>query len=732
MSTSAKELTPGEAKRLLAELADQIEQYDIAYHRDDAPLISDAAYDALVRKNAEIEQQFPDLKRDNSPSARIGARPAQGFSKIRHQVPMLSLANAFSDDDVADFIERVRKFLNMDTETPLALTSEPKIDGLSASIRYERGQLVYGATRGDGQTGEDITENLKTVPDIPQRLPDDVPEVFEIRGEVYMRHDAFQALNARQEEAGRALFANPRNAAAGSLRQLDARITAERPLNFFAYAWGEVSALPASTQSEMLALFADWGFVINPDIRPCQTAQELIDHWQAIEARRAALGYDIDGMVYKIDRLDWQSRLASVGRTPRWAIAHKFPAEKAQTRLLNIDIQVGRTGALTPVAKLQPVTVGGVRVSNATLHNEDEISRKDIRIGDQVIIQRAGDVIPQIIGVVLSDRPTTAVPFVFPDRCPACGAHASRGAIISSVGEMAEHDIEDHPELDLEDTREGGTEDDALDAVRRCTGGLTCPAQARERLKHLVSKGALDIDGFGAKQVDQFFDAGIVSAPQDIFTLEARCRDHPPVDWTYQSGPQKGTLKESRRQLFAAIDQARQPPLDRLIYGLGIRHVGAVNASLLARHFGSLEALIDAVTRMVAGDENARSDLMNRDGVGETLISALIDFFSEPHNIDVLAALMAAGVRPISPPAIDGDSAIAGQIIVFTGSLERLSRAEAKAQAEALGAKVSGSVSAKTDLVVAGASAGSKLKKAEELGVKVIDEAAWIDLVRKT
>ncbi len=701
MDKPAQDLSPDEAHELLIKLARDIEQYDLAYHQKDAPLISDADYDALVRRNAEIEALFPDLVQANSPSRRVGASPAAGFSKIPHRVPMLSLGNAFTPEDVADFVARVRKFLNLSGDTPVRLTSEPKIDGLSANIRYEKGQFVYGTTRGDGQVGEDITANLKTLNDIPHVLPAGVPDIVEIRGEVYMRHDAFQSLNQNQEASGRATFANPRNAAAGSLRQLDATITAQRPLNFFAYAWGEISDLPVDTQSEMLDLFAAWGFVVNPHTRLCDTEDALVDHWREIEKERAALGYDIDGMVYKIDQLSWQSRLGSVGRTPRWAIAHKFPAEQAQTELLDIDIQVGRTGALTPVAKLKPVTVGGVRVSNATLHNEDEINRKDVRIGDQVIIQRAGDVIPQIVSVVFAQRPKHAVPFTFPDHCPACGAHAAHGF----------------------------NADGTPDAVRRCSGGLTCPAQARERLKHFVSKAALDIDGFGTKQVDAFFDAGLVVAPQDIFTLEARCADQPPADWVYQSGPQKGSLKESRRQLFSAIQKARTPPLDRLIIGLGIRYVGDVNAKLLARHFETLDGLVAAMDAMVGGDEAIRQDLLSRDGIGETLITALVDFFAEPHNREVIMALKQAGVSPSALAAIETNSAIAGKTIVFTGTLTELSRAEAKAQAENLGAKVSGSVSAKTDIVVAGEQAGSKLKKAQELNITVMDEAEWIALV---
>lgn len=701
MEKSVKELSRAEAAALLAELAQQIAQLDIAYHQNDAPLVSDADYDALVRRNAEIEAHFPDLKRPDSPSARVGAAPAQGFAKIAHQVPMLSLGNAFSPEDVDDFIERVRKFLSLAEGASIELTSEPKIDGLSASIRYEQGTLVYGATRGDGQTGEDITDNLKTLSDIPRRLPATAPDIVEIRGEVYMRHEAFQALNDQQEQAGRATFANPRNAAAGSLRQLDATVTAKRPLNFFAYAWGEMSELPAATQSGMLEHLRDWGFVTNPHTRRCATAAELVGHWRDIEAQRASLGYDIDGMVYKIDRLDWQNRLGSVGRSPRWAVAHKFPAEQAQTRLLDIDIQVGRTGALTPVAKLEPVTVGGVRVSNATLHNEDEIARKDIRIGDLVVIQRAGDVIPQVVRVDLAGRSSDSELFRFPEFCPACGAHAARP--LNADGEP--------------------------DAVRRCSGGLTCPAQARERLKHFVSRAALDIDGLGAKQVDAFFDAGLIAAPQDIFTLEARYANQLPEDWIYQSGPQKGQLKESRRKLFEAIKIAAQPPLERLIFGLGIRFVGDVNAKLLARYYGSLSALTEAVDAMCAGDEASRNDLMNQDGVGETLVDALIDFFAEPHNRAVLTALVEAGVQPISPARVASDSPVAGKTIVFTGTLEQLSRAEAKAQAEALGARVSGSVSAKTDLVIAGTSAGSKLKKAQELDITILDEAGWIELV---
>jgi DNA ligase (NAD+) len=695
-------LSEQEAASELAALAEQIAAHDAAYYQNDAPEITDAAYDALRQRNLALEAQFPHLKRADSPSDKVGSAPVSAFGKVEHRVSMLSLGNAFDEADVSDFVARIRKFLNLSETDEVRFTAEPKIDGLSANLRYEKGRFVQGATRGDGQTGEDITANLMHISDIPHQLPEGVPDVVEVRGEVYMSHADFAALNTRQQAAGDKVFANPRNAAAGSLRQLDASVTASRPLRFFAYGWGEMSAMNGDSQSAMMECFAAWGFHINPAFIQVKTVAELMAHWATIEQQRATLGYDIDGMVYKVDRLDYQQRLGFVSRAPRWAIAHKFPAEQATTILQAIDIQVGRTGALTPVAKLEPVTVGGVVVSNATLHNADEIIRKDVRVGDRVTLQRAGDVIPQIVSVDVSARADKVPAFVFPDSCPECGSHAVR------------------------EQREDGT----LDVVTRCTGGLVCPAQARERLKHFVSRRAFDIDGLGQKQIDDYWALELIRRPQDIFTLEARFSDNPPDIWRYGSGSKDkiGTLKDSTVKLFAAIRAARTVDFDRFIFALGIRHIGETTARLLARHFGSVETLQSTLMAMVDGDEAARSELEAIDGVGAVMIDALLEFFSEAHNQQSIAALLQAGVAPQALEQVASDSAIAGKTIVFTGTLEKMARAEAKARAESLGAKVSGSVSAKTDILVAGPGAGSKLKKAEELGLEILSEDEWIEL----
>ncbi len=695
-------LSEQEAASELAALAEQIAAHDAAYYQNDAPEITDAAYDALRQRNLALEAQFPHLKRADSPSDKVGSAPVSAFGKVEHRVSMLSLGNAFDEADVSDFVARIRKFLNLSETDEVGFTAEPKIDGLSANLRYEKGRFVQGATRGDGQTGEDITANLMHISDIPHQLPEGVPDVVEVRGEVYMSHADFAALNTRQQAAGDKVFANPRNAAAGSLRQLDASVTASRPLRFFAYGWGEMSAMSGDSQSAMMECFAAWGFHINPAFIQVKTVAELMAHWASIEQQRATLGYDIDGMVYKVDRLDYQQRLGFVSRAPRWAIAHKFPAEQATTILQAIDIQVGRTGALTPVAKLEPVTVGGVVVSNATLHNADEIIRKDVRVGDRVTLQRAGDVIPQIVSVDVSARADKVPAFVFPDSCPECGSHAVR------------------------EQREDGT----LDVVTRCTGGLVCPAQARERLKHFVSRRAFDIDGLGQKQIDDYWALELIRRPQDIFTLEARFSDNPPDIWRYGSGSKDkiGTLKDSTVKLFAAIRAARTVDFDRFIFALGIRHIGETTARLLARHFGAVETLQSTLMAMVDGDEAARSELEAIDGVGAVMIDALLEFFSEAHNQQSIAALLQAGVAPQALEQVASDSAIAGKTIVFTGTLEKMARAEAKARAESLGAKVSGSVSAKTDILVAGPGAGSKLKKAEELGLEILSEDEWIEL----
>ncbi|MBC6716101.1 NAD-dependent DNA ligase LigA [Aurantimonas sp. DM33-3] len=695
MSDKAVEtLDRDEAAAELERLAGEIAEHDRAYYREDAPTVTDAEYDALRRRNAAIEARFPELIREDSPSARVGTEVSEKFGKIRHAVPMLSLDNAFSDEDVADFAKRVRRFLKLDDDAPLAITAEPKIDGLSLSLRYEKGELVSAATRGDGATGEDVTRNARTIGDIPNRLKGRAPEVFEVRGEVYMSHAAFTDLNARQAEEGKPVYANPRNAAAGSLRQLDAGITRARKLQFFAYAWGEASDVPGETQTEVVAAIEGFGFPVNAQMKRFETIEGLIAHYHAIEENRAGLGYDIDGVVYKVDDLALQKRLAFVSRSPRWAIAHKFPAEQATTVLRAIEIQVGRTGALTPVAKLDPVNVGGVMVANATLHNAEEIERLDVRVGDTVQIQRAGDVIPQVLGIVADKRPQDAEPFAFPTTCPC--------------------------ELKTDVVREE-TASGAQSVVRRCTGEFACPFQRREHLKLFVSRKAFDIEGLGDKQIDLFYDDPDfqVRTPADIFRMHGR----------NQEGLKKLKDKEgfgevSAKNLFAAIEARRTIPLDRLIFSLGIRHVGETTAKTLARAYGTFEAFHEAALKVAAGDEEASGEMDALDDIGGAVITATARFFSEDHNLKLVEDLVAElDVQPAEQPA--ATSPVSGQTIVFTGSLEKMTRDEAKAMAEGLGAKVAGSVSKKTDLVVAGPGAGSKLKKAAELGVEVIDEDAW-------
>ena len=676
-------LSPIEAHAEYHRLADEIAAHDKRYHQDDAPTISDAAYDALRRRLEALEEEFPTLKGQAAASRQVGAKPLEKFGKVKHRVPMLSLANVFTDEEAGEFVERVRRFLDWPHDKAIAFTAEPKIDGLSCSLRYENGELVVAATRGDGEEGENVTANVRTIKAIPHQLKGDVPSVLEVRGEIYMDKTAFAALNARQEADGKPVFANPRNAAAGSLRQLDPAVTASRPLHFFAYAWGDIDGdMPAETQHGMVAAFKRMGFPTNPLMKRCETIDDMIAVYRAIEAQRASLPYDIDGVVYKVDVLALQRRLGFISRSPRWATAHKFPAEKATTTLLDIDIQVGRTGALTPVAKLEPVTVGGVVVSNATLHNEDEIARKDVRIGDTVIIQRAGDVIPQILGFVPEQRPKSAKPYQFPTSCPICGSHAVREA----------------------DPKTG-----ELEAVRRCTGGLICPAQAMERLRHFVSRDAFDIEGLGEKQIEAFYRDGIIARPQDIFTLEAR-----DARSLKKLKDREGMGETSARNLFAAIAARRTIALNRFIYALGIRHVGETNAKILARHFRSVEKLRDATA----------DELTAIEGIGPVVAGSITDFFGEEHNREVVTALLGE-VTPEAPEAVATDSPVAGKTIVFTGALERMSRDEAKAMAEGLGAKVSGSVSKKTDLVVAGPGAGSKLADARKHNVEVIDEDEW-------
>ncbi|HEY4846657.1 MAG TPA: NAD-dependent DNA ligase LigA [Methylocella sp.] len=687
-------LSEAQARREHARLGEEIGAHDRRYYTEDAPTVSDADYDALRRRYEAIEAAFPEFATPDSLTKKVGAAPSDKFAKVRHRVPMLSLGNVFADDEVADFAARVRRFLGFGPDAPLDITAEPKIDGLSCSLRYVKGELVEAATRGDGFEGEDVTTNVRTIGEIPKALAGTAPEILEVRGEVYMTHVDFAALNARQTEAGKTLFANPRNAAAGSLRQLDPAITAGRPLHFFAYAWGEVSALPASTQMGMIAAFKKFGLPVNPLMVLCHSADDLIAHYRRIEQMRARLGYDIDGVVYKVDSLALQNRLGFVSRSPRWAVAHKFPAEQATTVLRGIEINVGRTGALTPVARLDPVTVGGVVVANATLHNEDEIARKDIRIGDTVTVQRAGDVIPQVLGPILDKRPKDSKPYVFPRACPVCGSAAVREI----------------------DPKTG-----AADVVRRCTGGLVCTAQAVERLKHFVSRNAFDIEGLGDKQIEQFFRDGLIKTPADVFALKAR-----DARGLQKLKDREGFGETSVLNLFRAIEERRTIPLNRFIFALGIRHVGETNARRLARYFGSFEALRAAARAATEGSE-ARAEINNIEGFGEVVAEAIADFFAEKHIEDVLDALL-EHVTPRPMEAVASTSPVAGKTIVFTGSLERMTRDEAKAMAERLGAKVAASVSKKTDLVVAGPSAGSKLAKAAELGIETISEDDWLKL----
>ena len=773
-------LTKAAATAELKRLAEAIRAADAAYYQDDAPAMSDADYDALRQRLSAIEVRFPELKQADSPSEAVGAAPVGGFGKVTHLKPMLSLDNLFADEEVSEFIARVRRFLNLKAEEEIAVTAEPKIDGLSCSLLYENGVLVRAATRGDGAVGEDVTANIRTLQDVPEKLKGKGhPARIEVRGEVYMTMSDFEAFQAAEEEAGRKRPANPRNAAAGSLRQKDPSVTASRPLRFFAYTWGDVSEPFAETQWDAVKAFKAWGLPVNADMKRAESVEELLEAYHAIEARRASLGYDIDGVVYKIDRLDWQQRLGFVSRSPRWAAAHKFPAQQAMTQLLGIDIQVGRTGKLAPVARLQPVTVGGVVVSNATLHNEDEIARLGVMINDWVIVQRAGDVIPQIVRVVEDRRPKDARAYRFPTRCPFCDSEAVRG---------------------------GGEGDEEVD--RRCTGGLICPAQAVERLKHFVSRRAFDIEGLGAKQIEEFFAAGVMTAPQHIFALEAQIAKAglPPLaQW-------EGYGETSAKKLFDAIDKARTQPLDRFLNALGIRHIGETNALLLARHFGGIveieemaarageqrpndayrrleavegigpgarEKLLDAAPGLpsqqpVSADDTLENALGSIDGLnkkaraalaaehgdwqtfrsevqsaakgrpGEYLVvlaaingfgsvaaEALVDFFAEPYNRDVVEALLREVTIEDYKVADTSGSPVAGKTVVFTGTLEKMTRDEAKQQAISLGAKVSGSVSAKTDIVIAGPGAGSKLADAQKHGVKVLSEDEWLALIAR-
>jgi DNA ligase (NAD+) len=700
-------MTPEQAEARLAWLATEIARHNALYHAEDAPEITDAEYDVLVRENSAIEAAFPALRRADSPSQKVGAAPAGHLAKVAHALPMLSLDNAFADEDVAEFIARIRRYLSLDSGEPVVLTAEPKIDGLSCSLRYEKGVLVLAATRGDGMTGEDVTANVRSIDDIPDRLSGPVPDIFEVRGEVYMAKDAFVALNERliadaEDPAKARQFANPRNAAAGSLRQKDPAVTASRPLRFLAHGWGEASALPADTQKGVMGAIADWGLPVSDDLVRVDGLEQTLAHYRGIEARRADLPFDIDGVVYKVDRLDWQKRLGFVAKAPRWAIAHKFPAQQAQTTLNAIDIQVGRTGKLTPVARLEPVTVGGVVVTNATLHNADEIVRLGVRPGDRVVLQRAGDVIPQIVDNLTRD--VVREPYVFPQTCRECGSLA---------------------------TREEGEVD------YRCTGGLICPAQRVERLRHFVSRYALDIEGLGLTHIESFFHDDLIHSPADIYRLHLK-RD--------ELIAREGWKDKSVDNLIAAIEAKRTPPLDRLLFGLGIRHVGQVTARDLARRYRDWKGLADVLAHIAdhrtaavpaVGETHDKfrqrvakemAAIIETPGIGPEVAHALADFFAEPHNRAVVDDLLGqVQVQPVIHET--RASSVSGKTVVFTGSLETMSRDEAKAQAEALGAKVSGSVSAKTDLVVAGPGAGSKLKKAADLGIKTIDEAGWAEIV---
>lgn len=683
--TDISAMTEADAANELMRLAKQIAYHNRRYHAEDDPEITDQEFDALVRRNEALEAAFPHLVREDSPSKGVGHAVASSpLSKVTHEVRMMSLDNAFSDEEVAEFVARVRRYLNLGEGEPLAFTAEDKIDGLSCSLRYENGTLVRAATRGDGQVGEDVTANVAHIADIPQKLRGEAPEVFEVRGEVYMAKQDFTALNAAQHESGGKLFANPRNAAAGSLRQKDSSVTAKRPLRFWAHGWGAVSEVPGHTQAEVVRQLAAWSFPVSPHFRCCDTLEEMLAAYAAIGASRPDLPYEIDGVVYKVDRLDYQQRLGFVAKAPRWAIARKFPAEQAETTLESIDIQVGRTGKLTPVGRLAPVLVGGVTVTNVTLHNRDEIARLGVRPGDRVLVQRAGDVIPQVVKNLTPE--VERDPFVFPDHCPECGSEA--------VNEEGEVDV-------------------------RCTGGLICPAQRTERLKHFVSRAALDIEGLGEKTIDQFFALGWLESPADIFRLRQR-RD--------EILALEGWKDKSVDNLLASVENKRQPDAARLLFGLGIRHVGAVTARDLMKNFHELPALREAAEKAHAGDEDALATLTSIDGIGGAVVEALGDFFHEEHNRAVWDDILSE----VSPPPYiveTLDSPVAGKTVVFTGKLETMSRDEAKAQAERLGAKAAGSVSAKTDLLVAGPGAGSKLKKAAELGIEVIDEAGWAAIV---
>ena len=680
-----------DAKARHKQLVSEIKKHDELYFQKDDPDISDAEYDELRKELLELEKSYPDLISADSPSQKVGSAPKRGFKKVQHAVPMLSLSNVFSEEELSDFDARIRRFLGLSDKDPLPIVAEPKIDGLSCSIRYERGELVLAATRGDGAEGEDITENVKTISDVPHKLPGSAPGVLEVRGEIYMRRDSFASLNESLIEQDKKVFANPRNAAAGSVRQLDVEVTKTRPLNFFGYALGELSSPLADTQWGVREKLHEFGFAEASPAKLCNSVSEIMDYYEMIMEQRADLAYEIDGVVYKVDALDLQERLGFVSRAPRWATAHKFPAEKAITVLNQIDIQVGRTGVLTPVARLEPITVGGVVVSNATLHNHDEIQRLDVKVGDHVVIQRAGDVIPQVVEVLKDKRTGNETSFVFPQECPVCGSHAIR-----EEGEVA----------------------------FRCTGGLICEAQAVERLKHFVSRLAFDIEGLGDKIIQLFWDHELIGSPADIFNLESKSEtlDPPLKEWD-------GWGEKSVDNLFASINEKRTIDLNRFIYALGIRQIGEATAKRLAAHYMSFNALQEAMVLAKSRDSEAYETLISIEDIGPSVADDLIGFFAEEHNLEVLNALQdQLTIKPYEKPE-SLDSVVSGKVVVFTGTLEKMTRQEAKARAETLGAKVSGSVSKKTDYVIAGKEAGSKLKKANDLGVNVLSEDEWLDLI---
>lgn len=673
------------------ELVRQIRHHDRLYYQKDEPEISDAEYDRLRIELEKLEAEYPELITPDSPSQTVGAAPSTGFKKVRHAMPMLSLSNTFTEEDVGDFLDRIRKFLGLKDSENIEILAEPKIDGLSCSLRYEKGQLVLAATRGDGAEGEDITANVRTVKDVPRQLPKGVPDILEVRGEIYMRRSEFMKLNKAQAEAGKQIFANPRNAAAGSVRQLDPKITAQRPIHFFGYSVGEVSTEFAETQNDIRKKLAAWGFAGAEPYRLCKTTRDILKFYGELATLRPDLDYEIDGVVYKVNRLDWQERLGFVSRAPRWATAHKFPAERAVTLLNAIDIQVGRTGTLTPVARLEPITVGGVVVSNATLHNQDEIERKDVRIGDHVVVQRAGDVIPQIVEVLKDKRTGKERKFKYPDKCPECGSLAIR--------------------------EEG-------EAATRCTGGLICPAQAKERLRHFVSRLAFDIEGLGEKIIEEFWEKGLLKSPADIFHLEEKNKKlHPPLqEW-------EGWGEKSASNLFRSIEARKTISFDRFIYALGIRQVGEATAKKLAANYMTLENFRQSMAKAQKRESEAYADLVSIEDIGPSVADDLLGFFAEEHNQKILDDLeKILTIQPFERPDTS-NSPVAGKTVVFTGTLTRLTRQEAKAGAERLGAKVAGSVSAKTDYVVAGEDAGSKLKKARELNVRVLNEDEWLELI---